>query len=158
MKKSYEKTLKYLLDQHQQTNYTIFCTADFMDEFLIPLKDLEILSNLGLIKFQPYIDTSPENPFYKIELLAPAYTYFDKKHSEFLNVLFKSVLLPIITSLITTLIVSICSYIWGMRSLRTNTDNFNPNKQPITDEIIATRTEWLIIKSIAPSPNHQSFS
>ena len=58
--------------------------------------------------------------------------------SERNDFLLKSVLVPIIVSVLTSAVIAICSYLWTMSGISTLNANNTPSTEPMTEETILT--------------------
>lgn len=52
--------------------------------------------------------------------------------------LLKSVLVPIIVSVLTSAVISLCSYLWTMSGISTLSDKITPSTEPMTEEATLT--------------------
>ena len=120
---SITETLIPLLPKEKKYNWTLECLSPCLN-YLIKHEYIE-----GIIFYHGYY---PVADYKEVYVTYKGLNYKDFKKAEFISSLFKSVALPVIASLITTLIVSICGYIWGMRSIQIRNPNNPPTVPPTT--------------------------
>ena len=143
-----DKRCKIVLNVLKSSGFT-YPRADFqsLEESLIPiLPDAgkykwtfeSVSSCIEYLMKHEYVDGEPFfHGYYPVLDYSQLHVTYKGQHysefaiAEFRSDIFKSLVLPIVVSLITTLIVSLCGYIWGMSSLSRKNANNNPAAEPI---------------------------